>query len=147
MHRLKAREVEASRPRNQMMRVIMGSRPGAFGLNDFAGEAAVMEDSAGRRMVADLLRDRHRADWRGHSARRIANAKLRGRNRIGGHLRAVLQKHQLLILHADDDLVLDLRRSIRVRERKTKSEKQRRADQRSMRAFFSRFRSIVTRES
>ena len=87
------------------MRVITGSRPGAFGCKNFSGESAVVENSAGRRVVTDFFRDRKITKRSCHSSPKIAQSELGCGNRVGCHFCAVLQEHQLLIADAYDQMM------------------------------------------
>jgi hypothetical protein len=72
-----------------------------IGSENFAGKTAVVKDGTHRRVVPNFLCDSHVAKWSGHSSPKIAEPILGSRNWINRHFGAVLQKHQLLVAHAD----------------------------------------------
>src|SRR6266496_6647273 len=76
---------------------------GSIRLQNLAGPATIMEDGSKRRAVADFLRDLQQSKRSGETAPRIAQAISRGRNRIRRYNCSVLDQHQLLVPHTDDN--------------------------------------------
>src|SRR5205823_6687257 len=76
-------------------------------LQNFAGETAVVKNSADRRMVTDFLSNLKSAERRRHRTPTIAEAEFGGRNGVNCGIAAVVEKHQFLIAHTHDHVWLD----------------------------------------
>src|SRR5438874_1479890 len=72
---------------------------------NFTGKPAIMEHGTDRCVVTDFLRDGKITERSCHSPQKIAEPEHRSGNRIGRHLGAVLQEHQFLVAHTNDDAI------------------------------------------
>src|SRR5436853_6803037 len=84
-----------------------GVAPWRIRLQNFAGETAVVKNSADRSMITDFLSNLESAERCGHRTPSIADSEFRGRDGINRGIAAVVEEHQVWIEEANDHVWLD----------------------------------------
>ena len=111
----------ASSPRNQRIRVTIGSRPGELARTSSPVRRRLLNTVPGWRIVANFFRYLQIAERRKPAASPIAKTELGGGDGISGHEVAAIEERQLLVACADHDLVPRVRRRARRRPRARKA--------------------------
>src|SRR4030095_11168387 len=77
---------------------------GSIGLKNFASKSPIVEDGAGRCIIANLLFHGEVTQRSCHSSPGVAKTKHGGGHRVRRTFPAVLYEHQFLVTHADDKM-------------------------------------------
>src|SRR5207248_7828886 len=88
--------------------------PESIDADNFASLPAIFKNSAGRHAVADFLRDLQFTYRGAITSSPVADTVFGSRNRINRDQRLTIKNRESLILHADDDTMLQDRKSTRL---------------------------------